>query len=92
MLSRTQSGVDDRYAALQQTQRKQHIHMAMIWEAHATSVSCNINIINVAFVLSLITTCSLAPITKSCFFAVGVPVEARHKTKMRWKQEKPSKN
>lgn len=72
--------------------RKQQIHTAMIWEAHAPSIRWNLNIINVAFVLFLITTCSLALITKSFFFAVGVPVEAHHKRKMRWNQEKPHKN
>lgn len=66
--------------------------MAMIWEAHAPSIRWNINIISVAFVLFVITTCSLALITKSCFFAVGAPVEAHHKRKMRWNQEKPHKN
>lgn len=66
--------------------------MAVIWKAHATSVNCIINSINVAFVLSVITTCSLALITKSCFFAVRVPVEAHHKGKMRQNEEKPQKN
>lgn len=45
-----------------------------------------------AFVLYVITTCKLALITKSCFFAVGVPGEAHHKRKMRWNWEKPHKN
>lgn len=67
------------YTAVLQTQRKQQIHVAMIWEAHAPSIRWNINIINVAFVLYVITTCSLALITKSCFSAVGVPVEAHPK-------------
>lgn len=66
--------------------------MAMIWEAHAPSIRWNINIISVAFVLYVITTCSLALITKSCFFAVGVPVEAHHKRKIKWNQKKPHKN
>lgn len=66
--------------------------MVMIWEAHAPSIRWNINIINVAFVLYVITTCSLALITKSCFFAVGAPAEAHHKRKMRWNQKKPHKN
>lgn len=65
----------------------------MIWEAHAPSIRWNINIINVAFVLSVITACSLALITKSCLFAVKRCLsKPHHKKKMRWNQDKPHKN